>query len=70
MAAVKPTNTGASACDGKFHSNRERVVALASGLFSGGSNCGKEVTISVNGKSCTAKVVDECDTARDGCPGT
>ncbi|KAK2424817.1 kiwellin-1 [Trifolium repens] len=58
---------GASACDGQYHSNSERVVALSTGWYSGGSRCGKLIRIKAqNGKSTTAKVVDECDSV-NGC---
>ncbi|KAL5698628.1 hypothetical protein ACHQM5_029640 [Ranunculus cassubicifolius] len=46
---------GPSKCDGKYHDNSdERVVALSTGWYA------------ANGKSTTAKVVDECDSTR-GC---
>jgi hypothetical protein len=62
---------GASQCDEKFHSNTELIVALATGIFQDGKSCGKMVTITANGRSTNAKVVDQCDTPRDGCvPGT
>lgn len=50
-----------SECDGKFHKNTERVVALSTGWYAGGSRCGKSVRINANGRSVVAKVVDECD---------
>ncbi|EFJ22351.1 hypothetical protein SELMODRAFT_443242 [Selaginella moellendorffii] len=56
-----------SECDGKFHSNTERVVALSTGWYSGGSRCLKFISITApNGRSTTAKVVDECDSTM-GC---
>ncbi|OMO67401.1 Barwin-related endoglucanase [Corchorus capsularis] len=58
---------GASSCDGRYHSNSERIVALSTGWFSNGSRCGKMIRITAsNGRSVTAKVVDECDSMR-GC---
>ncbi|CAJ2660733.1 kiwellin [Trifolium pratense] len=58
---------GPSECDGKYHSNSERVVALSTGWYSGGTRCGKLIRITAkNGKSVTAKVVDECDSV-NGC---
>ncbi|KAL5720181.1 hypothetical protein ACHQM5_012869 [Ranunculus cassubicifolius] len=45
---------GESECDEKFHPN-ERVVALSTGWYAG-----------ANGRTATAKVVDECD-SRNGC---
>ncbi|XP_042515682.1 ripening-related protein grip22-like [Macadamia integrifolia] len=58
---------GASECDGKYHSNSERIVALSTGWYAGGSRCGKMIKITANnGKTTTAKVVDECDSMH-GC---
>ncbi|KAL5565744.1 hypothetical protein UlMin_028908 [Ulmus minor] len=56
-----------SECDEKFHSNSEKVVALSTGWYNEGSRCGKLITITAsNGRSVSAKVVDECDSMR-GC---
>ncbi|KAK6246892.1 hypothetical protein QUC31_018457 [Theobroma cacao] len=56
-----------SECDDRYHSNSERVVGLSTGWYAGGSRCGKMITITAsNGRSVTAKVVDECDSMR-GC---
>ncbi|KAI3839748.1 hypothetical protein MKW98_010053 [Papaver atlanticum] len=57
---------GASACDGKFHSNNSPVVALSTGWFKNGKRCLRKITIKGNGRSVVAKVVDECDSAM-GC---
>ncbi|KAF5447168.1 hypothetical protein F2P56_032738 [Juglans regia] len=58
---------GASSCDESFHENSERVVALSTGWFDGGSRCGKMIKITAsNGRSVEAKVVDECDSV-NGC---
>lgn len=58
---------GASECDEKFHSNSERVVALSTGWYNKGSRCLRMIRITAgNGKSVTAKVVDECDSV-NGC---
>ncbi|EXC22905.1 hypothetical protein L484_007514 [Morus notabilis] len=58
---------GASFCDGKYHSNSERIVALSTGWFDNWSRCGKMIRIRAsNGRSVVAKVVDECDSMR-GC---
>ncbi|KAK2370864.1 Kiwellin [Trifolium repens] len=58
-----------SECDGHFHSNSERVVALSTGWYNGGSRCGRIIRIKArNGRSVTAKVVDECDSV-NGCDG-
>ncbi|CAL4886521.1 unnamed protein product [Urochloa decumbens] len=55
-----------SECDGKFHKNSERVVALSTGWYAKGKRCGKNIRINANGKSVVAKVVDECDSLH-GC---
>ncbi|GJN41468.1 hypothetical protein PR202_gn00848 [Eleusine coracana subsp. coracana] len=55
-----------SECDGQFHRNTERVVALSTGWYNKGSRCGKNIRIRANGKSVLAKVVDECDSLH-GC---
>ncbi|KAK4607016.1 hypothetical protein RGQ29_001008 [Quercus rubra] len=58
---------GPSECDEKYHDNSERVVALSTGWYNHGSRCGKMIRITAsNGKSVTAKVVDECDSV-NGC---
>ncbi|XP_049353435.1 kiwellin-like [Solanum verrucosum] len=58
---------GPSSCDGKYHNNNERIVALSIGWFPGRSRCGKMILIrSNNEKTVTAKVVDECDSTM-GC---
>lgn len=58
---------GPSACDGRYHDRSESVVALSTGWFNGGSRCGKKIKITANnGRSTTAKVVDECDSMH-GC---
>lgn len=56
-----------SECDESYHSNSEMIVALSTGWYNGGSRCGKMIKITAsNGRSVTAKVVDECDSMR-GC---
>ncbi|XP_038899592.1 kiwellin-like [Benincasa hispida] len=56
-----------SECDEAFHDNSERIVALSTGWYSGGSRCGKMIRITAtNGNSVLAKVVDECDSV-NGC---
>ncbi|MQM05346.1 hypothetical protein Taro_038153 [Colocasia esculenta] len=58
---------GPSECDERYHSNSERVVALSTGWYSGGSRCNRMIRITArNGRSTTAKVVDECD-SMNGC---
>lgn len=61
---------GAASCTGTFFGDGERVVALSTGWFGGGSRCGRSVVIRAtrNGRSVTAKVVDECDSLH-GCDG-
>lgn len=56
-----------SECDENFHEKTERVVALSTGWYAGGSRCGKMIKITArNGRSVLAKVVDECD-SKNGC---
>ena len=56
-----------SECDNKFNDNSERVVALSTGWYDNESRCGKMIRITAsNGRSVTAKVVDECDSV-NGC---
>ncbi|WVZ59421.1 hypothetical protein U9M48_009567 [Paspalum notatum var. saurae] len=60
---------GAAACDGSFHSDGDKVVALSSGWLrlDGTRRCNKMIRItSRGGRSVAAKVVDECDSSR-GC---
>jgi len=60
---------GAAECDGHFHSNGERIVALSSGWLrlDGTRRCNRRIRItSRGGRSVVAKVVDECDSSR-GC---
>ncbi|KAJ8768835.1 hypothetical protein K2173_023739 [Erythroxylum novogranatense] len=56
-----------SECDEQYHAKTERVVALSTGWYKDGSRCGKMIRITANnGRSVTAKVVDECDSMH-GC---
>ncbi|KAH7542663.1 hypothetical protein FEM48_Zijuj02G0098000 [Ziziphus jujuba var. spinosa] len=58
---------GPSECYNRYYENSERVVALSTGWYNGGSRCGKFIKIKAsNGRTTTAKVVDECD-SRNGC---
>ncbi|RLN43144.1 ripening-related protein 3-like [Panicum miliaceum] len=60
---------GAASCTGTFFGDGERVVALSTGWFGGGSRCGGSVVIRArNGRSVAATVVDECDSLH-GCDG-
>jgi hypothetical protein len=55
-----------SECDESYHAKTELGVALSTGWFAGRSKCGSMIRISANGRSVTAKVVDECDSMH-GC---
>ncbi|KAH7836970.1 hypothetical protein Vadar_007995 [Vaccinium darrowii] len=58
---------GPSECDGKYHSNKNLIVALSTGWYNGGTRCNQVIHIRAdNGRSVKAKVVDECD-SRHGC---
>ncbi|KAI4299775.1 hypothetical protein L6164_033202 [Bauhinia variegata] len=57
---------GPSACDNQYHSDDTPVVALSTGWFNHKSRCLNNITISANGKSVVAMVVDECDSTM-GC---
>lgn len=59
---------GPSECDEQYHDNSEPIVALTTQWYARGSRCGNMIRIRANknGKSVTAKVVDECD-VKDGC---
>ncbi|MED6217083.1 hypothetical protein PIB30_014542 [Stylosanthes scabra] len=57
---------GPSECDNKYHSDDTPVVALSTGWFNNKSRCLNNITISANGRSVVAMVVDECD-SRKGC---
>lgn len=56
-------NAIAGAC-GSVHSDSDLIVALETSMYSGGSNCGKTLTITNadTGVSITAIVADECPT--------
>ncbi|KAF9613798.1 hypothetical protein IFM89_011967 [Coptis chinensis] len=57
---------GPSECDNQYHSDDKPVVALSTGWFNHESRCLKNITISGNGRSVVAMVVDECDSTM-GC---
>ncbi|CAA2973480.1 putative ripening-related protein 1 [Olea europaea var. sylvestris] len=59
---------GPSECDGKFHSDKTKVVALSTGWLKKNNvkRCNKNIIIHTNGRSVKAKVVDECDSTK-GC---
>lgn len=55
-----------SKCENKYYSDSTPLVSLPTGWYNGGSRCLKNITISGNGRSVEAMVVDECD-SRVGC---
>ncbi|KAJ1395953.1 RlpA-like domain superfamily [Sesbania bispinosa] len=57
---------GPSECDNQYHSDDTPVVALSTGWFNNKSRCLNNITISANGRSVVAMVVDECDSTM-GC---
>ncbi|TVU30253.1 hypothetical protein EJB05_21867, partial [Eragrostis curvula] len=59
---------GRSECDGAFHNDHERLVALSTRWYASGHRCHKKIRITSvkNGRSVDATVVDECDSRR-GC---
>ncbi|CAN4125701.1 unnamed protein product [Withania somnifera] len=57
---------GPSECDSQYHSMIFQLLPLSTGWYSGGDRCLDYITISANGKSVKAKVVDECDSTM-GC---
>ncbi|KAF3449396.1 hypothetical protein FNV43_RR10124 [Rhamnella rubrinervis] len=57
---------GPSECDGKFHSDNTRVVALSTRWFNNKKRCFHNIIIHGNGRSVKAMVVDECDSTK-GC---
>ncbi|XP_059651429.1 uncharacterized protein LOC132299025 [Cornus florida] len=59
---------GPSECDNTYHSDNTPVVALSTGWYKGGGRCLNNITISANGRSVSAMVVDECDSTM-GCDG-
>ncbi|KAI0474469.1 RlpA-like double-psi beta-barrel-protein domain-containing protein-containing protein [Xylaria cf. heliscus] len=54
---------GLGAC-GETNSDSEAVVALSPAQYNG--NCGKSITITKDGKTATAKVVDKCPACASG----
>ncbi|KAJ7706145.1 RlpA-like double-psi beta-barrel-protein domain-containing protein-containing protein [Mycena rosella] len=56
---------GLGACGGT-NSDSEYVVALNVPQWNNGANCNKEITITYNGKTANAKIVDECMSCPDG----
>lgn len=56
-------DAGLGACGGT-NKNSDFIVALNRPQFGSGSDCYKTITITVNGKSHAATIVDECE----GCP--
>ncbi|KAJ7591816.1 hypothetical protein C8J56DRAFT_886572 [Mycena floridula] len=55
------TDTGPDACTGKNHQDSDWYVAMAIGQFGDGKACcGRQLTLSYNGKSTVATCVDAC----------
>jgi hypothetical protein len=59
---------GPAECDGKYHSDKDLIVALSTRWYAGGRRCHKPIRITSehNGRTVVARVVDECD-SRHGC---
>ncbi|KAA8520619.1 hypothetical protein F0562_014875 [Nyssa sinensis] len=57
---------GPSECDKQYHSDDIPVVALSTGWYNRGGRCLSNITISANGRSVNAMVVDECSSTM-GC---
>ena len=57
-----------SECDSQFHFDDTPVVALSTGWYNKGTRCLNNITITANGRSVVAMVVDECDSTM-GCDG-
>ncbi|KAJ7258433.1 hypothetical protein B0H12DRAFT_444482 [Mycena haematopus] len=57
-----PTDTGPDACTGQNHQDSDYYVAMGTTLYEQDGCCGKQLTITVNGKTATATCVDECAT--------
>ncbi|MCD9561399.1 hypothetical protein HAX54_020502 [Datura stramonium] len=55
-------------CDNQYHSMIQLLAVFSTGWYSGGDRCLNFITISANGRSVKAKVVDECDSTM-GCDG-
>ncbi|KQJ97227.1 hypothetical protein BRADI_3g29535v3 [Brachypodium distachyon] len=53
---------GPAECDGKYHGDKDLLVALSSGWYSGGRRCQRAIRITSarTGRSVEARVVDEC----------
>jgi hypothetical protein len=59
---------GAAACDGRFHSNDDLIVALSSWWYAGRKRYHKKIRITSadTGRTVKAQVMDECD-SHGGC---
>ncbi|KAK7064848.1 hypothetical protein R3P38DRAFT_2826718 [Favolaschia claudopus] len=61
-----PTDTGPDACTGKNHKDSDWYVAMGYNQWGDGSACcGRQLKITVNGKTTTATCVDQCATCPD-----
>ncbi|KAF9029439.1 riboflavine-aldehyde-forming enzyme [Hymenopellis radicata] len=58
-------NGGFGAC-GQPLQNSDHVVALASAQYSNGANCGRQIQVTYNGNSVTARVADLCPGCSSG----
>ncbi|KAL8091741.1 kiwellin-1-like [Apium graveolens] len=57
---------GPSECDNQYHNDDTPVMTLSTGWYKGGSRCLNKITISANGRSVDAMVIDEYDSTM-GC---
>lgn len=58
-------NPGLGAC-GETNTDSDAVAAVSSAVYNSGGGCNKVATISYNGKSTTARVVDLCPSCATG----
>lgn len=63
-ASYYTPNGGTGAC-GKKLQNNDLILALPSGAYANGKNCGKKIQVTYKGKSITGTVQDLCP----GCAG-
>ncbi|TFL07183.1 RlpA-like double-psi beta-barrel-protein domain-containing protein-containing protein [Pterulicium gracile] len=58
-------NVGLGSC-GQYSSDSDMLVAVSPGAFSSGIHCGQKISVSANGHSVTATVLDKCPSCGDG----
>ncbi|KQJ97231.1 putative ripening-related protein 6 [Brachypodium distachyon] len=60
---------GPAECDGKFHSDKDLLVALSTVWYAGGRRCFHKIRITSaqTGRSVEATVIDECDSRGGRC---